>query len=178
MGGSLETLRRLEKGKPALLWGTFMRALRVIGLERGLDRLAADDDLRRKLHNLELFGPRHDAAQPGTEKRLPNKAVFSYRLLLSNVKFRALRQNDAPCHGPSRTPFASAARGLASESCFASYGCCFRSLCLAGTRKSLICKESVSLLMACSTIFCTATQNLAVLAARFCRVLVGASFPG
>lgn len=76
--------------------GTFMRALRVIGLERGLDRLAADDDLRRKLQNFELFGPRHDAAQPGTEKRLPNKAVFSYRLLLSNVKLRALRQNDAP----------------------------------------------------------------------------------
>jgi hypothetical protein len=57
--------------------GTFMRALRVIGLERDLDRLAADDELGRKLQDLELFGPRHEADEPGTEKRLPNKAVFS-----------------------------------------------------------------------------------------------------
>ncbi len=54
-----------------------MRALRVIGLERDLDRLAADDELGRKLQDLELFGPRHEADEPGTEKRLPNKAVFS-----------------------------------------------------------------------------------------------------
>jgi hypothetical protein len=56
---------------------TFMRALRALGLDRDLDRLAADDDLGRKLQDLELFGPRHNAAQPGTQKRLPNNAAFS-----------------------------------------------------------------------------------------------------
>ncbi len=72
------------------------------------------------LHHKEAKKPLkgHGAAQLGTEKRLPNKAVFSYGLLLVNGKPRARRQHDAPCHGP------------------------------ADKRKALICKESVSLLMA------------------------------
>lgn len=39
--------------------------MRVLGLERDVDRLATDDELRRKLQNLELLGFQRDAALPG-----------------------------------------------------------------------------------------------------------------
>lgn len=54
MGVSRETLRRLEKGDASIAMGTFMRALRVLGLDKDVDQLAADDDLGRKLQDLEL----------------------------------------------------------------------------------------------------------------------------
>lgn len=54
MGVSRETLRRLEKGDASIAMGTFMRALRVLGLDKDVDLLAADDDLGRKLQDLEL----------------------------------------------------------------------------------------------------------------------------
>jgi transcriptional regulator with XRE-family HTH domain len=58
MGVSRETLRRLEKGDASIAIGTFMRALRVLGLERDVDHLALDDELGRKLQDLELLGSR------------------------------------------------------------------------------------------------------------------------
>jgi transcriptional regulator with XRE-family HTH domain len=54
MGTSRETLRRLEKGDPTIAMGTFMRALRVLGLDGDIDALAADDELGRKLQDLDL----------------------------------------------------------------------------------------------------------------------------
>lgn len=54
MGVSRETLRRLEKGDASIAMGTFMRALRVLGLDKDVNLLAADDDLGRKLQDLEL----------------------------------------------------------------------------------------------------------------------------
>lgn len=54
MGVSRETLRRLEKGDASIAMGTFMRALRVLGLDKDVDLLAADDELGRKLQDLEL----------------------------------------------------------------------------------------------------------------------------
>lgn len=54
MGVSRETLRRLEKGDASISMGSFMRALRVLGLDRDIDLLAADDELGRKLQDLEL----------------------------------------------------------------------------------------------------------------------------
>jgi hypothetical protein len=65
---SRETLRRLEKATPRL---------RVLGLERDVDRLATDDELARKRQDLELQGSRHDAALPGLTELVPNKAAFS-----------------------------------------------------------------------------------------------------
>ncbi|XHS79533.1 helix-turn-helix domain-containing protein [Burkholderiaceae bacterium UC74_6] len=58
VGISRETLRRMENGDPAVAIGTFMRALRVLGLDGDIDRLAADDELGRKLQDLELLGAR------------------------------------------------------------------------------------------------------------------------
>ncbi|QHJ01678.1 helix-turn-helix domain-containing protein [Xylophilus rhododendri] len=54
MGVSRETLRRLEKGDPTIAMGSFMRALRVLGLDSDIELLAADDVLGRKLQDLAL----------------------------------------------------------------------------------------------------------------------------
>ena len=58
LGVSRETLRRLEKGDPSIAMGTFLRALRVLGLDQDIDSLAADDELGRKLQDIELLGNR------------------------------------------------------------------------------------------------------------------------
>jgi transcriptional regulator with XRE-family HTH domain len=58
LGVSRETLRRLEKGDASIALGTFLRALRVLGLDRDIDSLAADDEMGRKLQDIELLGNR------------------------------------------------------------------------------------------------------------------------
>ena len=52
MGVSRETLRRLEAGEPNIALGTYMRALRVLGLDKDIDAIARDDVLGRKLQDL------------------------------------------------------------------------------------------------------------------------------
>lgn len=52
MGVSRETLRRLEAGDPNIALGTYMRALRVLGLDKDIDAVARDDVLGRKLQDL------------------------------------------------------------------------------------------------------------------------------
>lgn len=64
MGVSRETLRRLENGDPTIAMGTYMRALRVLGLDGDIDTLARDDVLGRKLQDLAL-------PQPQKRKRTP-----------------------------------------------------------------------------------------------------------
>lgn len=54
MGVSRETLRRLENGDPTIAIGTYLRALRVLGLDSDIDGVARDDVLGRKLQDLEL----------------------------------------------------------------------------------------------------------------------------
>jgi len=61
MGVSRETLRRMENGDPTIAIGTYVRALRVLGLEKDLDVLAADDELGRKLQDIETLGTRRSA---------------------------------------------------------------------------------------------------------------------
>lgn len=48
---SRTTLYRAEKGNPAITMGVYLRILAVYGLERDLDRLAADDTLGRELQD-------------------------------------------------------------------------------------------------------------------------------
>ncbi|MBV8046209.1 MAG: helix-turn-helix transcriptional regulator [Paludibacterium sp.] len=57
MGVSRETLRRLEHGAPNIAIGTYMRALRVLGLDGDIEGLARDDELGRKLQDLALPQP-------------------------------------------------------------------------------------------------------------------------
>ena len=54
VGVSRDTLNRAEKGDPAVSLGTYLRVLRVLGLDSDLDHLAADDALGRKLQDLAL----------------------------------------------------------------------------------------------------------------------------
>ena len=58
VGVSRETLRRLEGGDPTIAMGTYMRALRVLQLDKDIDLLAQDDVLGRKLQDLELGRPK------------------------------------------------------------------------------------------------------------------------
>jgi transcriptional regulator with XRE-family HTH domain len=54
MGVSRDTLHRLEKGDPGISLGTYLRALRVLGLDLDLDLIARDDVLGRKLQDEKL----------------------------------------------------------------------------------------------------------------------------
>jgi hypothetical protein len=51
---SRDTLNRLEKGDGNIAISTYMRALRVLGLDADMDAVARDDELGRKLQDLNL----------------------------------------------------------------------------------------------------------------------------
>lgn len=51
VGISRNTLARLESGDPAVSLGTYLKALRVLGLESDVDAVARDDVLGRKLQD-------------------------------------------------------------------------------------------------------------------------------
>lgn len=57
VGISRDTLNRVEKGDAAVSLGTYLRVLRVLGLDGDLDRIAADDVLGRKLQDLDMDSP-------------------------------------------------------------------------------------------------------------------------
>lgn len=71
MGVSRETLRRLENGDPTIAMGTYMRALRVLGLDGDIDGLARDDELGRKLQDLLLPQPRKRTAKSNNGQSKP-----------------------------------------------------------------------------------------------------------
>jgi len=58
VGISRETLRRLEKGEATIAMGTFLRALRVLGLDADINCLAEDDVLGRNLQDMDVSGKR------------------------------------------------------------------------------------------------------------------------
>lgn len=51
VGVSRNTLARLESGDPSVALGTYLRALRVLGLEADINQVASDDSLGRKLQD-------------------------------------------------------------------------------------------------------------------------------
>ncbi len=59
IGVSRNTLRRVEEGDPSVSLGTYIRALRALGLEEDLNLLAKDDDLGRKLQDKESLTAAH-----------------------------------------------------------------------------------------------------------------------
>lgn len=54
VGISRDTLNRVERGDPAVSMGTYLRVLRVLGLESDLDQVAAADPVGRKLQDLDV----------------------------------------------------------------------------------------------------------------------------
>ena len=57
VGASRDTLHRLEKGDMSISLSVLVRYLGVLGLEPDLDRIAADDELGRRLQDLGLGSP-------------------------------------------------------------------------------------------------------------------------
>jgi transcriptional regulator with XRE-family HTH domain len=58
VGISRSTLKRLENGDPNVSLGTYLRALRVLGLDKDMEAVARDDALGRKLQDLKSLGSR------------------------------------------------------------------------------------------------------------------------
>ena len=54
-GIARSTLYLIEKGDPSVAFGAYLNVLRVLGLQNDVLQLAADDDLGRKLQDLELL---------------------------------------------------------------------------------------------------------------------------
>lgn len=57
VGVSKQTLAKLEAGNASTSLATLVRLLGVLGLADDLDRLAADDELGRRLQDMELKAP-------------------------------------------------------------------------------------------------------------------------
>lgn len=53
-GISRATLVKIESGDPSVAMGSYFQVLRVLGLEEGFRSLAADDEMGRKMQDLEL----------------------------------------------------------------------------------------------------------------------------
>jgi len=74
VGGSRNTLQRVEEDDPSVSLGTYLRALRVLGLEDDVNALARDDELGRKLRDIESLGSKRiDKKKPAVVKALPRK---------------------------------------------------------------------------------------------------------
>lgn len=53
---SRKTLYEIEKGNPKVSFGSYFNVFRVLGLHEDFLKLAADDELGRKLQDLDLLG--------------------------------------------------------------------------------------------------------------------------
>lgn len=52
---SRDTVSRMEKGDPTIAIGTYMRALRTLGLDKDLDSVAKNDELGHRLQDAKLL---------------------------------------------------------------------------------------------------------------------------
>lgn len=64
-GVTRPTLTKVEQGDPAVTMGTYLRVLAVLGLDKDIEQVAADDVLGKKLQDAGMATPRR------APKRLP-----------------------------------------------------------------------------------------------------------
>jgi len=57
-GISRKTLTAVERGNPAVSFGVYANVLFVLGLDKDIDIIGADDELGRKLQDAKLVTPR------------------------------------------------------------------------------------------------------------------------
>lgn len=57
-GISRQTLTRIEAGEPNVTFSNLFQVMRVLGLGEDIDKLATDDEMGRKLQDLDLKTPR------------------------------------------------------------------------------------------------------------------------
>lgn len=62
---SRTTLSKLENGDPSVSFATVLRLVSIYGLDGDIDRLAADDELGRRLQDADLTTPRRAPKRPG-----------------------------------------------------------------------------------------------------------------
>lgn len=86
VGVSRDTLNRLEKGDPNIALGTYMRAMRVLGLDRDIDQLAGDDELGRKLQDVESMGGTHIRSTVRKAKSVESSGAEHIRPAVSKKK--------------------------------------------------------------------------------------------
>ncbi len=55
MNVSRDTLNRLEKGDASIAIGTYLRALRILGMDKDFEAVAKNDELGRKLQDAKLL---------------------------------------------------------------------------------------------------------------------------
>lgn len=55
MNVSRDTLNRLEKGDASIAIGTYLRALRILGMDKDFEAVAQNDELGRKLQDAKLL---------------------------------------------------------------------------------------------------------------------------
>lgn len=56
-GISRTSLYNVESGDPGATLGTYLRVLAVLGLDKDIDRVAADDQVGRRLQDLQMDSP-------------------------------------------------------------------------------------------------------------------------
>jgi len=70
-GLSKPTLRNIERGESTVSIGYYLRVLAVLGLAEDLARVAADDDMGRKLQDIELLKTSKSSTSPALRRPSP-----------------------------------------------------------------------------------------------------------
>ncbi|MGB1127398.1 MAG: helix-turn-helix transcriptional regulator, partial [Opitutales bacterium] len=85
-GISRRTLVSIESGEPTVAMGNYFQVLRVLGLERDFQLLARDDEMGRKLQDLELTPKRRALNEsPHHEPSVCDKVFFDEAAARSNA---------------------------------------------------------------------------------------------
>jgi len=66
-GISRQTLTRIEAGEANVTFSNLFQVMRVLGLGEDIDKLAKDDELGRKLQDLNLKTPKRGPKRKGSE---------------------------------------------------------------------------------------------------------------